>query len=308
MKRSKLFPALLSLLGILILGFFFFSFHRGVDPSLVRGTMGVVEDPEVPKGDDQPALWLGPDGSSLPFGSDAEIEEFLRTAEVVSSRRIREGINGVEKLLLEKDGVRSHAAFRDVRVRKTHLTLADGTYNLNFRDDCLYEVAAYRISRMLGLDNVPPAVKRSFRRRPGTLQLWVEEAMSEKTRIKQAQPVPRSADWTRQIQTMYLFDQLIANFDRNQGNILIDPDWKLWMIDHTRSFRLNKKPRSSAIVVQCDRRVWERLQDLDLETVQRELKGVLTGREIRALFQRRDALIQHIQSRIERLGEQSVLL
>ena len=32
---------------------------------------------------------------------------------------------------------------------------------------------------------------------------------------------------------MRLFAQLIADTDRNTGNVLITSDWKLWMIDFT---------------------------------------------------------------------------
>jgi hypothetical protein len=35
---------------------------------------------------------------------------------------------------------------------------------------------------------------------------------------------------------MALFDQLIFNDDRNQGNMLIGKDWKVWLIDHTQDF------------------------------------------------------------------------
>jgi len=35
-----------------------------------------------------------------------------------------------------------------------------------------------------------------------------------------------------------LFDQLIYNTDRNLGNLLIDKSWRLWMIDHTRAFKV----------------------------------------------------------------------
>ena len=34
-----------------------------------------------------------------------------------------------------------------------------------------------------------------------------------------------------------VFDELIANRDRNIGNMLWTSTWKMWMIDHTRAFR-----------------------------------------------------------------------
>ncbi len=49
------------------------------------------------------SVWLDPQGQPLPFQSNEEIEEFLRTAEIVSQRRIGEGINNPFRVLLEKD-------------------------------------------------------------------------------------------------------------------------------------------------------------------------------------------------------------
>ena len=43
--------------------------------------------------------------------------------------------------------------------------------------------------------------------------------------------------WNQQMQLLRLFDQLIANTDRNLGNLLIGNDWTIWAIDHTRAFR-----------------------------------------------------------------------
>ena len=39
-----------------------------------------------------------------------------------------------------------------------------------------------------------------------------------------------------QLQVVRVFDELIQNRDRNQGNILWTSDWKMWLIDHTRAF------------------------------------------------------------------------
>ncbi|MCZ6486019.1 MAG: hypothetical protein O6826_10005, partial [Acidobacteria bacterium] len=55
------------------------------------------------------SVWLDPDGQPLPFQSNEAIEDFLRTAEIVSQRRIGEGINNPFKVLLEKDGVQMNA-------------------------------------------------------------------------------------------------------------------------------------------------------------------------------------------------------
>ena len=87
-------------------------------------------------------VWRGPDGKPLPFQSHVEIKEFLRTAEVTSKERIGEGINNPLKVLLEKKGVRMHAIFREVKVKKPKVQLGVGP-RIHFRDDNIFECAAY---------------------------------------------------------------------------------------------------------------------------------------------------------------------
>ena len=45
---------------------------------------------------------------------------------------------------------------------------------------------------------------------------------------------------------MKMLDLLIANVDRNQGNLLYDPDWHLLLIDHSRAFTEKKDLRGAS--------------------------------------------------------------
>ncbi len=254
-----------------------------------------------------PMTWQDPDGTPLPFHNDSEILEFLRTARIVSEKQMNVGINRISKVLLEKDGVQLHAAFRNVYVTKPQATMGNGEIQYNFRDDCRFELAAYHLSKMLGLDNIPPVVKRKIGGDTGTLQVWVENAMMEKERSSKKIRPPKRMDWTHQWQTLRLFESLIDNIDRNLGNILIDSDWKMWMIDHTRSFGRTKKLRNAPLIRQCRRDVWERLQGLDREVLKKECKNLLQNVQIKALMARRDLLVQHIQKLIDEKGEDRVL-
>ena len=253
------------------------------------------------------ATWRDAAGTPLPFQDESEILEYLRTAEVVTQKTVRVGVNKISKVLLEKDGVQLHAAFRNVTIFKHRLTLDNGDVKSNFRDDCRFEVAAYRLSKLLGLDNVPPVVARKIGRDTGTLQIWVEDAMMEMKRHSENLKAPEELPWTRQWQTVRLFDNLIDNEDRNQGNIMIDASWKLWMIDHTRAFTGTKTLRYPALVRWCRSDLWENLQELDRDVLKKEFKGVLSGDQIKALMARRDLLVQHIQKRIDEKGEGTVL-
>ena len=61
-----------------------------------------------------------------------------------------------------------------------------------------------------------------------------------------------------------MFDQLIYNVDRNLGNLVIDKNWTIWMIDHSRAFRLlDEHQDAGQPVAAAIARVIERLKALD---------------------------------------------
>ncbi len=252
-------------------------------------------------------VWLDPEGKPLPFSSDEEVMEFLRTARVIRFEEIPVGTTRPLKVVLEKDGVRMHAIFRDVNKDKPMQRLASGTVVMNFRDSYIFEPAAYELSRLLGLDNVPPVILRKLRRKSGSLQAWLENAMTETSRVSDNITAPDKVLWSKQMWNMRVFDNLIYNTDRNQGNILYDGDWKLWLIDHTRAFRREKELRNPKLIVKCGRKLWEKLKSLDGETVRERLKKFLRSSQIKALMRRRDMLVEHIQKLIEERGESKVL-
>ncbi len=263
----------------------------------------LLQDSSSPPPTTDFSVWRGPDGKPLPLQSDKEVKEFLRTAEVISKERVGEGINNPWKVLLEKNGVRMHAVFRDVEVAESKVQLRTA----NARDDNIFECAAYELSRLLGMDSVPPTVRRRIGRREGSMQLWIENAVTDKTRQRRNLKVLDQRRWGLERQLMYLFDNLIYNDDRNQGNILYDSEWKLWMIDHTRAFRRFKKLKNPDIVRYCERSVWDRLRTLDDALIKERLGPFLTSWEINGLLKRREKLVEHLQSQIAARGERAVL-
>ena len=257
---------------------------------------------------------LDPEGNPLPFGSYQEVEVFLRTAQVISSERIGEGITNPRKVLLEKDGVRMHAIFRDVHEESPKREFSDGI-KFFFRDQAVFECAAYELAKLLGLDNIPPAVARKItiggRSQMGALQAWIEKAMNQRAMEKEKIEPPSAGigqwRWLMQWQVIHFFDNLIYNEDRNQGNVLITPDWSLWMIDHTRAFRRWKTLLYPDKIRYCDRNLFEKLQKLDDVVVRERLKDFLNPAEINGLLERRRLLVEHIQKLIAEYGSGDVL-
>jgi hypothetical protein len=106
---------------------------------------------------------------------------------------------------------------------------------------------------------------------------------------------------------MNVFDALIYNTDRNSGNLIIAPDWKLWLIDHTRAFRrLNALPDGPPIN-QCERGFYQKLKGLDETVVRETLKPYLSSFELEALWKRRGLILERLDKLIAEKGEAQVL-
>lgn len=255
----------------------------------------------------QARVWRGADGEALPFASDAEVMEFLRTARVVSMKDIGEGVTLPQKVLLEKDGVRANAVFRTIDKEQTVARLGPKHRDMFFRDAYVFECAAYELGRMLGLDNIPPVVERKIGSSSGSLQIWLEQATTETKRAKQGLMPPDIEAWQRQMQIVWMFDALIHNTDRNAGNLLIDRDWKVWMIDHTRAFRRVPDLIGPEKILRCDRALVDRIRALDPAETRRRLAPFLRAHEIDALLARRDKLLALVRDLIREKGEAEAL-
>ncbi len=154
---------------------------------------------------------------------------------------------------------------------------------------------------------MPVAVARLIDHQMGSLTWWVDGVQfDEGERVKQSANPPNPGDWSRQMCRMRVFTQLVADADRNQTNLLITSDWKLWMIDFTRAFRL-KKEIGSLDVTRCDRQLLARMQTLTRPMIEEKTKHLLSGGEIDALLARRDAIVARINQLVAERGEALVL-
>ena len=252
-------------------------------------------------------VWLDSAGQPLPFQTHAEILEFLRTADVVDRAPIGRGVAGTERILLERDGVRVRAAFRtiDETQRGPFDTLPMSVRRV--RDAAVLECAAYELSQALGFGRVPPTVCRQIDDKEGSVQIWLEGAMTQDDFLEKSTDPPDVEQWNLQKYSIFVFDQLIANIDRNQGNILVDPEGTLWCIDHTRTFAQTSELLDPEKATRCNRDLWLALKNLDEKAVEKRLDPFLKRGEMRALFKRRAELVEHIDKLIAANGEAAVL-
>lgn len=252
--------------------------------------------------------YLDREGNPLPFENDEQVLEFLRRARVLGVRELSGGTTRPLRLDLEHEGIRARAVFRNVDRRRERLRMRDGSSYAVFYDRAEHEVAAYRLSRLLGLTSVPPTVFREHDGQDGTLQLWVERARTEKQRREEGDAAPRPVDWMRQRAVMEAFDALIGNSDRNTGNSLVDERWRLWMIDHTRAFQRPRGEPDLGKVNHVPEELLRRLRELDAEALHAALDDVLEPTQVAAVEQRRRSLLTHVDRLIAERGRGAVVL
>jgi hypothetical protein len=237
-------------------------------------------------------------GSQAPALTDADIERFLKTARIVRTRSTDKGVTNSLRATLS-DGATTHDAHvQTIDDRRVTGPAPQGA-ELNFRDSWMFNIAAYKLDRLIGLNLVPVSVERRHDSKSAAFTWWIDDVlMDEGERLKKKLNSPRPADWNEQMQMVRVFDQLIYNMDRNLGNLLITNGWNLWAIDHTRAFRLHKTLKSPENVTRCDRGVFDRLKALDKAALQREMGKYLAPWEIDAVLARRDEIV----ARLEKAG------
>ncbi len=250
------------------------------------------------------------DGKPLPRQDNEWIEEALTGGRVVAQKGIPVGVTNPRQLVLAYGGVRVHASLKEID-RSEHNKPDRGpggkVIYREWRDWWGYDIAAYRLDQLLGLDRVPVTIERRIRRSRGAVSIWLEGTITEAERHERNIDPPDIARFNQQKQTLRLFDNLIANRDSNLGNALIDSNWRIWFIDFSRSFGTKNDLIYPEAVTHCSHLVLQALRDLDRNEAMAALSDYLSRDEIDALLERRDKIVAHIEALIAERGETMVL-
>ena len=241
-------------------------------------------------------LWAA--ASTTDRWSIGQKEHFLLTARIGPEQYAGKGLTNSQKTMLT-DGHTSHLAhIQTIDIYQPLFKGKDGSTEQDFKDSWKFNVAAYRLAKLLGLTGMTPvSVERLVNGKRAAVTWWVDNVlMDERERISKDIQPPDREHWNRQMDTIRIFDQLIYNMDRSQENLLIDKNWNVWMIDHTRAFRKWKQLRNPAAITKCEPSLLEALERLRQEDVERQMEGLLTPEEIDGLMARRDLIVQKLTS------------
>ena len=243
-------------------------------------------------------------------------EEFMVTAEIVRSEPLGQGVTKPWRLFLRKDDVERAGAWKNIDKK----ILTGG------RDSWKYEIAAYRLDKLIGLGMVPPAVEKEFRGKAGALSLWADSKYNLLEIVEQGVRIPVSAQ--KHLDDMgfvyRLWGSLIANDDPTQENIKYTEDWRMILIDHSRAFRTDKEYTTRLVfgvngikryqatgqpylIRRVPRSLFERIKALDAAAIKQAVGPYLTDKEIQAVVARVRLIEVEMSEMIKQHGEGTVL-
>ena len=241
-------------------------------------------------------------------------EQFLLAADIVRSEPIGEGVTKPFKIYLKKGDVEGKAAWKN-----PHGVMG------GYLEGWQYEIAAYRLDKLIRLNMIPPAVEREFQGKPGALVLWAENKYSLLKVVEDRIRIPAEAlEHTEKMKWLArAWDCLIANEDRTQQNVLYTEDWRMILFDHSRAFRSTKEfctqlmfgrngiKASSQGTPWLFRRLprWfvENVQALTFESIKAAVGDTLKDKEIKAILDRKVLLLKEIDDMVKEQGEAAVI-
>jgi hypothetical protein len=244
-----------------------------------------------------------------PTLSKDQITQFLLTAKVVASTPWRgKGITHTWVLTLSDGTVTHNASFQPIDEHRTQMKFSSGRSELNFVDSYKYNIAAYQLAELLGIDDMLPVyVERKWKGDAGSLSWWLPVQMDEEDRLKRKIHAPDPDTWNSQMYKIRVFDELVYDTDPNLTNVQIGNDWKIYRVDFSRAFRPDKNLQNPKNLVRCDRKLFEKLKALDGNELQQKTKGYLNKGELQAVMARRDKIVDYFQKLIAEKGENEVL-
>ncbi len=250
-----------------------------------------------------PAAQTAPDFKSY---GDADMEKFLKLARVLSVEQIGHGVTKPLQVQMVLNGAQHRAQIQVVDKDLPDFFPQSGP-PVPMKDSWRFNVAAYKVDRLLDLKMAAVAVSRAFRSKPAAFMWWVDDVQFEEAeRIQKDLQPPDRERFARQRALANVFDELIMNIDRNLANLLITKSWDIALIDHTRTFTAYHGIRNEAKLTRCSLGLMAKMRALSAGRVTAAVGPLLTTAEVAAIIARRDRIVTFFEQEAKKKGADNV--
>ena len=208
------------------------------------------------------------------------------------------GRTGPWLVTLDDGTVKLRAVFRHVDRLRPHPT----------PDSYKYDIAAYELTKLLGIELIPPVVEREIEGRPGSLQVFLENCIREKDRKRKKLEPPDPRAFARAIAGARVFEQLAYDECQDADDLYIHTeDWRVCRVDFSEAFAPSAKLLPGCEITVCSRKLYDGLLKLDGETLKAKVGRYLSDEELAAFQARKTLIIEKINALIGEKGEDAVL-
>lgn len=228
-----------------------------------------------------------------------ELEAYLKTAPIVAVQKdATTGRTMPWKITLDNGKIKRQAMFKHINAPWPNPMV----------DSYKYELAAYELSKSLGLDFVPPTVEREIEGVKGSLQFFVPDCMSETNRERLHLQPPDLKAFLGKLDEIKVFEVLVKEACQDKDDTLIQqPSWKIFRVDFAEAFDPKPGLPADCPIARCPRRLFERLQKATRQVAEGWLKPYLSDDEIGALCERKKKIVARLGGLINTEGERNVL-
>src|SRR4030042_6306407 len=228
----------------------------------------------------------------------ASLEKALRECRVVSIKKDEPGRTSPWSITFAEGCAVKRALFRYV----------DRPRPQPMADSYKYDIAAYELIKLLGVEMIPPVVEREIGGRKGTLQVRLENCIREKDRRRKKMEPPNPKAFSNALEETKVLENLTYDECQDADDLYVHrDDWRVCRVDFSEAFAPMSELLPGCDITVCSRKLFDGLLKLDEETVRSALGRYLSIEEIGALLTRKDLIIDKIKALIGEKGEEAVL-
>jgi hypothetical protein len=227
-----------------------------------------------------------------------EQEKYLKTAKVTAIEiKDSEGRTAPWEVTLDDGKTQRRGRFKYVRRSRPH----------HLPDSYHYEIAAYELTKLLGIQVIPPVIEREIDDMMGSLQMFVEGCFRLSDQKRKGMEPPDHGAFRNSLQELAVLENL-TYCERNKKDILVnEKTWHVCRVDFSEAFAPEMALIPGSDISRCSRTLFKGLLNLDGDDVRSKLGNHLNDEELKALLKRKNLVLERLKSLIAEKGEKEVL-